>query len=392
VFVVVLGLSWQQRKSILALKKNKYKIIGVDQDKNSVCKNLVTKFLNIDFIEVDRVFLALRKITKNPKYIFSFNSDAALVPSAKLRNKFNISGLSINQSILMTNKEKLKFFLQKNEFYISKFIIYDRKKKFSTKFKSLKFPCIFKPTVGSGSKNIQIIKSKTEFNNIIDTNKFFDTNRIIVEEFIEGDEYSVEAFILDHKIKILSISKRRLHKKITAKEIFTKKLIEKKYHIIKKTVKRFINLTNINNSPFHLEIILTKKNRVYIVDAAARGGGYYVADYLVLKNANFDINKTLIDIALKKSKVDFDNIKKNQYFVYIKYIISKTGIIRNIKKPNLTKSNKIKFISFKKIGDNSTKHNCDSDRLGAIIGYDKNMKILRNKIHKCYHQTFFDIH
>ncbi len=390
-YVVVLGLGWQQKKSILILKNYNYKIIGVDQNKNSICKKIINKFINIDFQKTNTVYKKIKKITKNPKYIFSFNSDAALVPSSILRNKFNLKGLSIYQSSLMTNKVSIKNLLKKNKFNYANYKIYLNKKNLKSKFKNFNFPIIIKPVHGSGSRGVQFFKTKEKLNNFIKNDNFYEKQKLIIEEYIKGQEFSIEAFVSNRKIKILSISKRKIFKKITAKEINTKKIDKLKYNLIEDTICKFINLTKIDNCPFHFEIIYTKNNKIYIIDAAARGGGYFVADYLVKKNINFNINKALIDINLKNKIIKFDNIKLNSYHVCLKYFLSKKGKIEKIKKPQIPKLSNLKFITFKKVGDSSNDHKCDGDRLGAIIGYDKNIKKLENKINKFYYKTSFTI-
>ena len=105
--IVVLGLSWQQKSSIQILKKNKYKIIGIDGDINCECKNLVDIFLNIDLLKTKEIYhqLNIRKI--KPKYIFSFNSEIALLPAAKLRSVYKMKGLSIKDT---------NFFFKQNKF------------------------------------------------------------------------------------------------------------------------------------------------------------------------------------------------------------------------------------------------------------------------------------
>ena len=56
-----------------------------------------------------------------------------------------------------------------------------------------KFSFFSKAISGSGSKNIHIVKSSNELNSLIRSKH--NKKNIIIEEFIQGQEYSIEAFV-----------------------------------------------------------------------------------------------------------------------------------------------------------------------------------------------------
>ncbi|MFH1441045.1 MAG: ATP-grasp domain-containing protein [Candidatus Omnitrophota bacterium] len=81
-----------------------------------------------------------------------------------------------------------------------------------TDIKNIKFPCVLKPRHGAGSKNVRIINSKKELNNLLPS-----AHDCIVQEFIGSvsQEYTCGVIFFDNMVKEMIVLRRELKNGVT---------------------------------------------------------------------------------------------------------------------------------------------------------------------------------
>ena len=167
----------------------------------------------------------------------------------------------------------------------------------------IKFPIIVKPRFGRGSRDIHLIKSIVEFNKIF--NKInINYDQWIVQDYIEGDEYTVSV-VADSNTDFAVIPKL-----IILKEGITKIAITKKHKQIHNICSKIVKKTN-PNGPFNLQCrISSKNNKIYIFEINPR---FSTSTSLTIASGLDEIN-LLIDsklgIKTNISKIKWqDNVK-----------------------------------------------------------------------------------
>ena len=378
--IVVVGIGWQQKKSILYLKKLNYIILGIDNNANPFCKRNVDYFINVNTDDITKCFKLIKKYTNGPKYIFSFVSDKTMLSASLLREKFNLDGIKPYQVKKLINKKTQKIIFTKNRINIPNYELIS-KSNLQINFNSKNY--IAKPIDGSGSRGVFLLDKKinliTAFNNSI---KYSKKKQIIIEEFIKGGEFSVESIYYNKKTYILSIFKRKKYNNTSASEIYSVNLGSEKENLIKQYLNLVFKSFNINNLAYHSEIIINKNSDIFLIDIAGRAGGFMVSDGLVSLSTAYNVNKFLIDIALK-NKILIPRIYKRK-FVYIKYLKLKKGIFDSYKNNNKKIIKNISFKIFLKKGDIINDYVNDSSRSGYLIVVAQNLyeskKIAKNYI------------
>ena len=209
-----------------------------------------------------------------------------MLPSAQVREHFNIAGLSTKQIQPFTDKVIMKTLLQKNNIRMPKHIKYDnvlfkknRDQFIKTIIKEIKLPLVAKPNDESNSRNITIVNSEDELtkwclDNSIKQNMFF-------EEFVSGTLFFCDSIVINNEIRTLLISeyinppinfsKGKPHGSIT---------IPKNSEIYNK-ISEFNNsvisaLGKIHNCVHHLEIFYNNEYEYVFLEIAARAPGAYV--------------------------------------------------------------------------------------------------------------------
>ena len=193
--ILFLGTSLIQQKSILSAKRNGFKIVGVDKNKNSSSKKFCNYFINTSCTNVDYIFNKIKKI-KNLNIIDIWaNNDILLKSKYKLEKKLNIKpDLKISSILNLLNKDRFKRFF-------NKFLINESQKR---------FPILAKPKLGHGSLGIKILKNQK------DLLKIKNKKNYIFEKYVDNlKEYGVNFFYDKKKIYVLNSVYRYFDHKIT---------------------------------------------------------------------------------------------------------------------------------------------------------------------------------
>jgi hypothetical protein len=369
--LIIFGCGFFQKKIINFLKKNFY-VIGVDEDENCYCKDKVNYFINKKFNEINKIFFILKKRKIKPLIILSPNSDKGFIAANRLKKKFRLNSLHPQALKVLFNKLELNKFLKKNNFDYPHFT----NKINNIQLRYFRNNVIVKPINSSGSRNVFFI-NKNKVNNLFRKNKSFKKPDFIVQDFIPGNEYMIDGLISDNKIHEFLISKKIKVKGVNTvsqtifynENILSREMKQKIYKIIS----IFLDKIYYKNGLFHIELIIYN-SKIFIIDAAPRGPGFFVLEDYLSKIFRINILKKLIQIE-SGIKIIYKTQKK--LFGIVHFLITKNG---KFKKFIIEKLNE-KFIFERFIQNNilTKKVSADNDRLASITYLNKNSKFLIKK-------------
>ena len=277
------------------LKKSFY-VIGIDNNEIGLAKKYCDEFYKSPNGNDIRFIKFLESVGAKVDMIFLF-VDEELEIVSKNFNRLN----KIQNKLILSERKTIDICNDKFKFnsFFGKFININLPK-FKKNSKS-----IIKPKIGRGSKNIFI----TENNNII--NNFQKNNNFIVQEFVDGMEYTVDCLFDKYGKLVFSLSRERL--------------VAQNVSIIGKTIKdkkidSFIELigSKLNfYGPVNVQIII-KKNKIYLIEINPRLSGSIIFSI----KSSFDPIKTLFKIEKnEKYRVNENKIKYNKsYYRFLKSI------------------------------------------------------------------------
>jgi len=262
--------------------------------------------------------------------------------------------------------------LKKNKFVKRKFGKLNLKKKIFNK------TIIIKPNSGTGSKNIYKIKSgiklEKEKLSLLENNDFY-----IFEEFIKGQEYSLEVFIYNKRIIYKQLIKKETNANFVETGHFASKKIDNFKQKQQNKLLRYLQNLKLDTCFLHIELKFIKNN-IEIIEINPRLCGGNISD-LIQISTNLDLIKIFLNLIKNES---FSKIKLNKEFngseYKIQYLIPNAN--KRIKKIHINKSKKIletKIYRDKLMNYSYIKNNFE-DRIGHIIFKNKN----NYKINKDY--------
>ena len=192
---------------------------------------------------------------------------------------------------------------------------------------SVWLPFILKPTNWVQSSGVVKITSRREFNNYKDNyvnfNKVFiekgiDTDKLIAEEFIDGELYSIDYFVWeDSNIRISEPIKEKLGIDIKVDDYFVLCRITTKdtqdtfrYINLEKFIKDTVDAMKIKNSFVHHEFKINSKWEIKTIEV--NGRIWWWRHELMYRAFGINFFKFIID-----SRQDFPTIKENVIWINV---------------------------------------------------------------------------
>jgi carbamoyl-phosphate synthase large subunit len=186
--------------------------------------------------------------------------------------------------------------------------------------KDFKFPLIIKPLDSYSSRGVYRV---TSFKDLLhfesESRNNSSDGSVIIEEYIDGPEYSVEALTYRGKTKIVQFTEKIITPfphTVEIGHLQPANLNEEQKAKIEEIVTNAITSLGIDNSASHTELKMRDNNPV-IIEIGARLGGDYISSYLTLISTGVNMDKGAINLAFG---LEPDIEQKSSHFSYIKYL------------------------------------------------------------------------
>lgn len=290
-------------------------------DKNPKC--YLSYYKNIKFSPID-----ISNFDLVNTYFLENSFDMIVSPVTEVGNKISskiadIHGLnynSIETVLATTDKYIMRDILISSNLNEPK--VYQFNKESNIKKIEIEYPIIVKPTVSSASRGVTKVENFNELNKAIKRAYLVSKNNqnIIFEEFIEGDQYSIETISDNGKHYILGIVKEYLSDSPYFMERFN--VIDQKFNnlIFNKIqifVKELLNILNVKYGPCHIEVKIDNKLNIRLIEIASRSG--LLRDRLLKTADGENYNKLIIDSYLGNTINEIFLPKTNACLAMIAY-------------------------------------------------------------------------
>ena len=368
--LLIIGASVLQLPAIKKAKEMGLEVAVADYNPEAVGIQYSDKYYNASTIDIDAICNVATDY--KPDGIMTLATDMPMRSVAAATTKLGLPGISMDTAIKATDKgEMIKAFKTHNVESPWYYIVNDENNLSGLK-DLLSFPCIMKPTDNAGSRGVTLIRSIEELNNAYRYSKEQSRSGcVIVEEYLQGQEVSVEIMVVDNVVHVLAVT----DKLTTGIPHFVEmghsqpsQLPHTDIEKIKDLASRAVHAIGINCGPAHVEIMNTS-NGPKMIELGARMGGDCITTHLVPLSTGIDMVKATIAVALgeipdikpkwnKGSAIKFFNIPSGT-------ITSIIGIEDITKMYGVTDV----FIN-RNVGDHIDEIHNSLDRFGYVIAQD----------------------
>lgn len=277
-----------------------YEIIGIAIEKGAVCKKYCDRFYPVSFADKDAVVDVCRK--EKVDGIISFSLESALPTVVYVAQKLGLVSNSEESIRLTQSKFAQRQALERAGIPVPKYFLVENEDDLG-KVKC-RFPVIVKPVDSGGSQGICKVEKQEDLNEAYNyAVSYSRTSKAIIEEFIDGREFSVEFISHQGKHYFLQITD-----KVTSG---APRFVEMQHHQsadipasvwdrIKTMVECALTALKIENSASHTEIKWNSNDELFIIETGARMGGDYISSDLVRLSTGYDFVEGAIKLAVGK--------------------------------------------------------------------------------------------
>ena len=271
--LAIIGASYLQLPLIEKAKEMGYTTHVFAWAANDIGETAADSFYPISIVEKDEIVNKCREI--GIEGVCSIASDLAAVTVNYVAEKLGLPGNSMACTLKSTNKHHMRRAFEQGGDPSPKSILVDETTDLNAL--DLTYPIIVKPTDRSGSRGIYKLETPEGLKDAVNasTGEGFE-KKALVEEFVEGDEYSVEGISFGGKHHILTITQ----KFTTGAPHFIETghyepapVSAETFERVKQVVMHALDTLEIRNSASHSEIKITPEGDIRLIEIGGRMGG-----------------------------------------------------------------------------------------------------------------------
>lgn len=365
--ILIVGASILQLPAILKAKELGFYVGVADYNPKAVGIRYADEYFNISTIDVEGITKAAQSF--QPDGIMTLATDMPMRTIAAASKVCGLPGISCETAVKATDKaEMIKAFEARGVEHPWYYVAGDEDE-FEKAAGIVTFPCIIKPTDNAGSRGVVLVHDATELRDAYSYSQGESRGgAVIIEEYLQGPEFSVEVMVVDGEPHVLQIT----DKLTTGAPHFVEmghsqptRQGEENQERIRDLARRACKAVGINYGPAHVEMILTKDGPK-MVELGARMGGDCITTHLVPLSTGIDMVGATIDAACG-GKPDIE--QKFDKGSAIRYFNTSAGLLKEIE--GIEKAKKLPGVQeitlVKEIGTTITDIGSSADRIGFVI-------------------------
>lgn len=326
--LLVLAAGILQVPVIKKAKEKGYYVIAVDGDSNAIglqyadmaiCANITDEEIMLEIAREQHIDGVIHPC-----------SEVSMNVMGRINDELGLAGITKEQAIRATNKHLMREAFEKDNAPSPKSILTDSaedawehlQNDFST-------DGILKPSRNSGSRGIaKVVRdmNKADFINAynIALNESRDKS-VLIEQFIEGPEFSIEIIVWNGKVNVLTVTDKKTTGAPHFVELghnqpscYSKEDVE----TLKSAAVAGVKALGVNNCACHAEAKLMN-GKAYLMEIGARLGGDFISTELTHLSTGIDMVAAAINVALG---IEPDlSVKEEPKGACIRYFCPKPG-------------------------------------------------------------------
>lgn len=370
--IMIFGVGELQRSLIRCAKQKGLYTVGIDPLANAVAKDEVDSFEVIGGQDFEKTIEVAKKYAISA--IATSATDKPLVMMAKVAEALGLPCFSMKAAVYATDKFKMK------QHFIQGGVpcAFGRLIKTVEEADDLNYPLIVKPRDNSGSRGVIKCENKQQLAVAMnEAYQFTHFDSLLVEEFIEGQAYSIEGFHHDGITEVYQFTEKRCTPFPYTAELGHKQpaiLTEFQKEEIRDIIRRIGDCLDFYNCPSHTELKINDRG-IFVLETSPRLAGDYNASTLIPLSTGLNIEEQMLNVMLGE-KVDLRS-GRNEMSSAICWICLPEGIISSIDEELEDVANwpYVKAFGFnKKTGDTINRITNSLNRYGYFICQAKNRK------------------
>lgn len=385
--IVLAGTRWQI-PLVKKLKEKGCRVIVFNSLPDSPAFQYADEYRIVDILNYEECLKAAAEYA--PDAFISDECDIAVPSISFLSEKRGLVSIGTDMAQLYTNKYMMRLFGREHDFDIPQFYKCDDLQEAIRAYRSFDGKMIMKPMDANSSRGVFSIECEKDIEEHFDNSLSFSKieKSIILEEYIEGTEFTVDGLKTEMGHVSLAISEKKhyaYNENIACSLYFSQKNEKYDYDELRKTNDRFVELSGLPFGLTHAEY-KCRNGKFYLIEIGARGGGNLISASIVPLLTGVDTYDYLIDKTLGRACQE--NVAISDEYLERCAVLNffdvdrPEGIVKEICGEEELKINPhiVEYAIYCKVGDKIVNAVDDSKRIGFYIAYGENRQELEEVI------------
>ena len=361
--LVIIGANDFQNQLILKAKALGYETHVFAWEEGAVGKETADFFYPISIVEKEEILEKCREI--KPDGVCSIASDLATITVNYVAENLGLPCNQTQYGMIQTNKYAMRQALSNAGIPCPRFLSTGAEINMD-KLADFRFPIIVKPTDRSGSRNIMKLETPEGLEKAVaEACETSFEHKAIVEEYLEGNEYSMETITQNGVHHYLDTTKKFTTGAphfIETGHVQPCDLSETVNQRAVDTVFKALTALHVENSAGHSEFKVDSEGNIRIIEIGARMGGDCIGSDLVYLSTGNDFIKMVIDVAVGNP---IDAVRRDGNSAEIRFLFTEEDIdaMRKFASDNPQRIYRISDIAYENLGKTTD----SGSRLGYYI-------------------------
>ena len=366
--ILIFGLGPLQASLIEQCKKQKLYTVGVDISAEAECKDIVDAFE----VAAGDDFKKTLEIAKKYQVsgVITAATDKPLVMMARVAEELELPFYSVQTAKWSTDKQQMKRRFLEHGIPCARGVEIRNTNELNSV--PWNYPVIVKPRDNSGSRGVIFCENNGDAcKAVAEAFEYTHKDSVLVEEYIEGQEYSIESLHYKGQTHVLQFTQ-----KITTEFPYNVELghvqpadltVEQKDKI-RKVIGNIAVALNFDNCASHTELKINS-NGITVIETSPRLGGDFITSMLTPLSTGVNLERLLIKMSVGEDIVEDEFRPKQEMSSGVVFFELPEGRIKNIGSLEIISSidGCRHFCFYKKVGDTIDRITSSLNRYGEAV-------------------------
>ena len=376
--LLILGGNRYNILSIEEAKKHGFYTIVADKNPQAAGFSVADLALNVDILDSKEIIETLKRQSIKIDGVVSM-AEVGVISASKIATHFDIPSIGTSAESVTSKALMRKHWLALNKQNTVGFNVVQSLEEALNVAKRIAFPVIFKPSKSFGGsrgvskvEEFSIQKIKKAFDFAIDGS--FRSNKVVIEEYVSGREFSAEVLIFNGEISVLCIGEKQKTPepyRVDVSVNYPANLTEKQQNDVTKVCHKAVEALGLTWGVAHIEFCLTNDERIVLFELGARCGGGHTP--LIAHHVS-GVNEFIEYCNMACGKPPSNFYPKYQQGAIYRFLVFPSGKVSKASFP-AKYENHLNVLDYElslKENDVITSLKTTSDRKGFVIVLEKN--------------------
>ena len=326
---LVLAGSNSQIVLLKQLRQRNITTVLADNNPNAIAIPYADKFVRADIL--DDVVIKKIAIDEKVDFLITVCADQVLITVAKVSEELGLPCyIDYDTACKVSDKGHMKDIFHKHGIPTSKHMFMAELD--MEKLTGMQFPLVVKPVDGYSAKGVRKATDEAELRQYFqEAAEISRSGVVIVEEYVEGAELTVDFQVVDGKAYLLSASNtEKVNYKdrfLAFRTRFPASVSEETMNRVAEIGQKIATAFQLKNTPMLVQLLSDDKKESVLEFCARTGGG---AKYLLLKAATgFDPIEAVVDLTLG-NRVTVGELKSESRYITNEFLYMQPGVFDHL--------------------------------------------------------------